>query len=229
MEKMDKVIYYLRESAGLPQESDCEHVYTSEVTEPSCSTPGGTVYTCENCGQIVLESSPALGHDWVVIEDIPSEFNLPEDAHCPSCSNSDFTYELNASQDEFTCRCTVCGNEWEETPDVTYGHTTSECTRCGVTQTESKDPNDNGIFTALGNFLSDGIDWILDKLTQAVEAISGIQDTFRDFADRMKENVGQYPAFLAAAIAVFPGDFMDVIWFGVIALVAVFVYKKVTR
>lgn len=229
MEKMDKVIYYMRESVGLPEESDCEHVYQSEETSPSCSMPGGTVYTCENCGYVLLESTPALGHDWVVIEDIPSEFNLPEDAHCPDCSTADFTYELNSTQDEFTCKCTSCGREWKETPDVTWGYTNSKCTRCGVTQTESKDPSDNGIFTALGNFLSDGIDWILDKLTQLVEAVSGIQATFKDFADRMKENVGQYPAFLAAAIAVLPGDFMDVIWFSVIALVAVLVYKKVTR
>lgn len=227
MGKMDQIIYYLSESVGLPIEPDCEHVYTGVETLPTCSNPGGVVYTCKECGHEVLESVPALGHDWIVIEDIPSEFELPEDAHCPSCENKDFSYELNSSQDEFTCSCSVCDREWKETPITTWGHTISECSRCGVRQTESKDPHGNGIFTAVGNFLSDGIDWILDKLTQAVEAVTGIQDTFKSFADRMKENVGQYPAFLAAAIDVLPDDFMDVVWFSVIALVAVLVFKQI--
>ena len=60
-------------------------------------------------------------------------------------------------------------------------------------------------------------------------AISGIQDTFKEFATGMKENVGQYPAFLTAAFAVLPEELMDPVWFFIVALVAVAVYKKVTR
>ncbi len=41
-----------------------EHSYTAVVTEPTCTEPGFTTYTC-SCGEsYAADETPALGHDW---------------------------------------------------------------------------------------------------------------------------------------------------------------------
>ena len=44
----------------------CEHEWTSEVTEPTCTEDGYTTMTCSKCGKTkITDKVPALGHDWV--------------------------------------------------------------------------------------------------------------------------------------------------------------------
>lgn len=222
-------IYYVIQGGGSGEGgSSCNHNYTSAVTtEPGCTTKGITTYTCDLCGHKYTEYIDALGHDWQATEEVPTTYALPESAHCPTCQGTSFTHELNASHDEYTCTCSNpdCGATWAETPVTTYGHTIYTCSRCGATQKDSEDP-DSGLFTALGNFLVDGIDWIVDKLVQLIDSIAGINEIFTEYVEQMKEKAGEYPAFISAFIAIMPEDLMTVVWFGVIAAVVLAVWKK---
>lgn len=222
-------IYYVIQGGGSGEGgSSCNHNYTSAVTtEPGCTTKGITTYTCDLCGHKYTEYIDALGHDWQATEEVPTTYALPESAHCPTCQGTSFTHELNASHDEYTCTCSNpdCGATWAETPVTTYGHTIYTCSRCGATQKDSEDP-DSGLFTALGNFLADGIDWIVDKLVQLIDSIAGINEIFTEYVEQMKEKAGEYPAFISAFIAIMPEDLMTVVWFGVIAAVVLAVWKK---
>lgn len=222
-------IYYVIQGGGSGEGgSSCNHNYTSAVTtEPGCTTKGITTYTCDLCGHKYTEYIDALGHDWQATEEVPTTYALPESAHCPTCQGTSFTHELNASHDEYTCTCSNpdCGATWAETPVTTYGYTIYTCSRCGATQKDSEDP-DSGLFTALGNFLADGIDWIVDKLVQLIDSIAGINEIFTEYVEQMKEKAGEYPAFISAFIAIMPEDLMTVVWFGVIAAVVLAVWKK---
>ena len=45
-------------------ESVHAHSYTAVVTEPTCTEPGYTTYTCSCGDSYVADETPALGHDW---------------------------------------------------------------------------------------------------------------------------------------------------------------------
>ena len=104
------------------------------------------------------------------------------------------------------------------------------CSRCGI---ESKDygegPLESDVFDALGDFVAEGITWLLDKATELVNALQGITDTFNRFVDRIRGLIGAFPLFLSAIVLLFPEDLATVIWFGVIAFVVRAVWKKYNK
>ena len=89
---------------------------------------------------------------------------------------------------------------------------------------ETNDP-DSGLFASIGNFFANGITWVVDKLKQLIDSLSGINDIFTSFIDDIKAKSGEYPAFLAAVIDVLPDDLMTVVWFSIIATIALIVWK----
>lgn len=202
-----------------------DHAYTYTVQqEPDCTTPGIWLYTCSLCGDQYTEQVDALGHDWLASETTPTSYALPEDAACPDCGGTDFDFTLDQASETYSCTCS-CGAEWTEQAVVTYGQTTYTCSRCGETYVESEDP-ESGLFASIGNFIANGIGWVVDKLGQLVDSLSGINDIFADFIETIKEKSGAYPAFLGAVIALLPEDLTTVFWFGVIAFVVLAVWKK---
>lgn len=203
-----------------------DHVYTYETTkDPSCIDPGERVGTCSECGNEIIEDLPALGHDWLETDHTPTTYALPEDAACPSCGSSAFTYTLNQSDGTYSCTCSDCGKTWTEQSVITYGQTTYTCSRCGETYTESED-GESGLFASIGNFIANGIGWIVDKLKQLIDSFSSINDIFSSFIQNIKEKTGTYPFFLAAVVECLPEDLMTVIWFAVVAVVVLLVWKK---
>ena len=52
--------------------SDCQHVYTSEVTrDPGCIEPGIMTFTCTECGHKYTQLIDAHGHDWITTDTVP--------------------------------------------------------------------------------------------------------------------------------------------------------------
>lgn len=52
--------------------SDCQHVYSSEVTrDPGCVEPGITTFTCSGCGHQYTQLIDAHGHDWIITDTVP--------------------------------------------------------------------------------------------------------------------------------------------------------------
>ena len=203
-----------------------DHVYTYEtVTPPTCIDPGERKGVCSVCGAEVMEDLEPLGHDWQPTSSTQTTYALPEDAACPDCGSTLFNSVLSQSSGSYDCTCSSCGTEWIEQAVITYGQTTYTCTRCGETYVETQNA-DSGLFASIGNFIANGIGWVVDKLGQLVDSLSGLNDIFSDFIETIKENAGAYPAFLGAVIALLPEDLITVFWFGVIAFVVLAVWKK---
>lgn len=207
----------------------CQHAYaiTSE-TDATCTDPGKRIYTCPLCEGQYVESLPALGHDWIQTEDKPTEYSLPADTACPDCAGHDFAPELDEDSATYSCTCNSCETVWTVQAVVTEGEKIYTCSRCGETSTGS-DRENSGFFEALGSFLADGVEWVTDKLRQLVDSLNGLNQIFSDYVATVREKVGQYPAFLAAAIAFMPEDLMTVFWFSVVAFVLLCVWKKWLR
>lgn len=202
-----------------------DHVYTYEtVMPPTCIDPGERKGVCSVCGAEVVEDLEPLGHDWQPTSSTQTTYALPEDAACPDCGSTSFDSVLSQSSGSYDCTCSSCGTEWIEQAVITYGQTTYTCTRCGETYVETQNA-DSGLFASIGNFIANGIGWIVDKLKQLIDSLSGINDIFSDFIADIKSKSGQYPAFLGAVIGVLPEDFMMVFWFAVIAGIVLAVWK----
>ena len=67
----------------------CEHNYTTQTTEPTCTTAGEKVSICTKCGDIEnREVIPAAGHKEVMdpgIEATCTEEGKTEGSHCEVC------------------------------------------------------------------------------------------------------------------------------------------------
>ncbi len=99
-------------------ELNCEHSYSSVVTEPTCGTDGMTVYTCSLCGDSYSETIPATGnHNY--------ESAITE----PTCAVDGSTVYT----------CSVCSDSYSETIPATGNHnyesviTEPTCALDGVT------------------------------------------------------------------------------------------------
>ena len=198
---------------------------SSVVREASCVDPGERKYSCSLCGDEYSTEIPALGHDWLVTEETATSYALPPEASCPDCGSLDFAAGLDEDSATYSCACSSCERSWTISAVVTEGHTLYTCSRCGETTTELED-EDSDLFNALGNFIANGIDWVTDKLVQLVDSLTGINDIFSGFVEELKGKAGEYPAFLSAAIAVFPEDLMTVFWFSIVAFVGLIVWKR---
>ena len=197
----------------------------SVFKDATCTDPGYAFYTCMDCGTQYSDELPALGHDWIPEESVENSFALPEDAACPECSSVDFSSALDQEASTYTCTCNACGAQWLESAQVTHGYTAYSCSRCGARKTERLDVEDNGLFRSIGNFIADGIRWCTDKLSQFVDGLTGMLDTFNDYLEQIGVSNSSYPDFLAKFIAIFPEDMMAVIWFLIVAAVVVAVIK----
>ena len=206
--------------------SEHQHVYTTEVLkEPTCTESGSMRYTCTGCDHSFTSATEPLGHDWVASEVVDDLYNFPEGVKCPNDPEHSFSYVLDKDAGVFHVTCSDCGETFDVDAEIEYGHTIYTCTRCGESYTESNKDR-GGLFEVLGDFIADGIHWIADKLTQLVNAFSGISDIFSGFAETVRENAGEYPQFFQQVVAVMPDDLMNVLWFAIIGAVAVAAWRK---
>lgn len=202
-----------------------EHVYTCTILkEPTCTDFGVYIYTCSTCGSQYTDSVEALGHDWLSTETSETSYSLPDGISCPECDSLDFVCVLDDVACTYSCTCNSCGSTWTVSAVVTYGYTVYTCSRCGETKVVS-DSDGNGLFTSIGNFIADGIKWTTDKLSQLVDSLTSILDTFNDYLDVVGQQSSSYPSFLGSIIGILPEDLTAVLWFGLVAFVVVAVIK----
>lgn len=220
------IYYYINQDSDSGGDGDgCQHSYTSAITTAAtCTTPGVETFTCSKCGNQYTQAIPVLGHDWLASEVTPDSYTLPEGTSCPDCGGTDFTFTLDQDSGVYTLTCSACEKVWTVQGKVTYGQTKYVCSRCGESYVETNDP-DSGLFASIGNFFANGITWVVDKLKQLIDSLSGINDIFTSFIDDIKAKSGEYPAFLTAVIDVLPDDLMTVVWFSIIATIALIVWK----
>lgn len=202
-----------------------EHSYVwSVLKEPTCTDSGLYIYTCSGCGGQHTESVEALGHDWISTDSADDTYMLPEGTSCPDCSGTDFAAELDEINGVYSCTCNSCGSSWTTGAEITSGYTLYTCFRCGAMKTVA-DSDGDGLFASIGNFFADGINWCTEKLSQLADNLTSMVDSFNDYMDSLSEG-GEFPGFISAVIGLLPDDLTNVIWFGIVAAVIVFVLCK---
>ena len=108
----------------------CDHDYSEEVTEPTCTEQGYTTYTCSKCGHTYVDEESyvdALGHDYV-----PAVTE-------PPCTEQGFTtYTCSRCGDTYIDEesyVDALGHDYVSTvtdPTCTErGYTSLTCSRCG--------------------------------------------------------------------------------------------------
>lgn len=157
----------------------------------------------------------------------------------PGCVEPGYqTYTCDQCGHQYTEIIDAHGHDWITTgsvPDVLdeegsvieEGYDELTCSVCNAKAKDYGDgPEEQDLFDALGDFIADGITWILDKLTELVDSLKGITDTFTSFVEKIKVMAGDYPAFFGAFVALIPGELATLMWFALIAWVVVAVWKK---
>lgn len=199
------------------------HVY-SEVKQASCTDPGYGIYTCSTCGGQFTETIEPLGHDWLSTEVVDTSYSLPPGAVCPDCSGTEFTWELDELNAMYSCTCSSCERVWEVNAEVTPGYTAYTCSRCGEKKVEQEGDAGDGLFKSIGNFIADGITWCTEKLTELVDSLTTIIDTFNEYLDKLPQS-GNYPSFLGAFLEALPEELTAIIWLAVISFIVIAVIK----
>ncbi len=107
--------------------SFCDHVYgEGVVTDPTCTTPGSTDYTCTKCGYVQSEPIPTIPHDYddgVVT--------------APTCTEEGYT----------TYTCVNCSDSYTGDSTPATGHITENgtCYSCGLPY-EAAELNEGGYY-----------------------------------------------------------------------------------
>ena len=212
---------------GVVTTPEHQHVYTSEVLkEATCTESGLVQYTCTAGDNTYTAAIESLGHDWVASEIVEDKYLFPDTAHCPNGRDHEISYTLDKGSGVYHVICLDCDAEFDVDAKAEYGYTVYTCTRCGETYKESN-KDKSGLFEVIGDFIADGILWIVDKLEQLVEALNSISDIFNKFAESLEESAGGYPEFFGEVLAIMPEDLMNIIWFAIIGAFVVVVWKKI--
>jgi len=157
----------------------------------------------------------------------------------PSCSEPGHTiYTCSLCGHTYTELIDAHGHDWVVTnsvPDVLdeEGNIIEEGydeLTCSVCDAQSRDygegPEEIDLFDALGDFIADGITWILDRLTELADSLKTITETFNSFIEKVKGLAGGFPLFFGAFMALIPEDLQTIFWFAVIGFVVLAVWKK---
>lgn len=110
--------YWVGQSGGIRH----THIYTAQVTPPTCTEGGYTTHIC-SCGRSYKDSfTPALGHSYAAA--------VTKAASCTKAGVRTYT-------------CTVCGDSFTEAiPALGHRYVNGVCTVCGAADPTKPDPVD---------------------------------------------------------------------------------------
>ncbi|MBE6617544.1 MAG: hypothetical protein E7627_06375 [Ruminococcaceae bacterium] len=138
---------------------DHYHIYSTSIQQPTCTTPGLTIFSCSICGdEFSIETEEALGHNEVTdpgVEPTCLKDGLSEGKHCSVCN------EVFVAQ-EVLPKTGHTPGDWIEDIAPTYaedGHRYIACTVCSAVIEEEILPS---IFTFTLN--SDGFTYTLASI-----------------------------------------------------------------
>ena len=109
------------------------HSYTTEVTEPTCTKPGYTTYTCACGDSYVADEVKELGHNYTAVVTAPTCTADGYTTHtCTRCNDSYTDSEVKALGHTYDITYT-----WTKTADGYTVTATADCSRGDVTVTET--------------------------------------------------------------------------------------------
>ena len=124
-----------------------DHNYKATVVPPTCTEPGYTLYTCEDCGDSCRDNEiPALGHnwgEWTVKIPATNQKEGVEIRTCTRCGETESRtipktecedHQYESSVVEPTCThpgytlhtCTICGYSYKDSEVPALGHSWGE-------------------------------------------------------------------------------------------------------
>ena len=214
-------VYYLVDGSGTGT-PPCAHEWTeTDRTEPTCTRPGSAVSICSKCQQTKTETIPAPGHAWQVKQSVTTQYDE----------------EGNLLQQGYTIyQCSACGEQYKDEngagPPGGGGSTTDP----GEDKETIWDKLANlaaSVFGGLIEMVEAVLGKILDALTSLtdmlMEKLKTVVDTTLSIFDELPKLFGGFLAFLGAVFPFLPPELMTLLTFGIIAIVAIGIFKAVRR
>lgn len=200
-------VYYLTEGTG--SGTTCTHEYTATTTKAAtCTASGQETYTCSLCGDAYTQRIAAAGHDWNVVQHVPTEY--------------DETGQL-ITQGYTIFQCATCSEQYKDENGI--GPPNSS------TDTDDGDSDSgggifDGIFGALGSILGGLLSGLLSLLEALLEQVGKIISMVGELFGHIPEWFTGFTGFLSAIFSFLPSEFMTILLFGLLALVVVAVIKR---
>lgn len=196
LETIVKAIAAVGSGGWTDPDENCQHTYHSkDITPATCTAKGSRLFTCTKCGDTYTEEIPALGHDWIQIDDIQDtvdeEGNVTEKGYA--------LWECT--------RCKIQHKDYERTgPPPDEGDST-------ITTLI------NNLFDKLGSLGGDLLDWLFELTTEAMDGLGNIGEYFDEKAQEVEGFGGGFLLFLAAAFDVIPPELMTAMSLAILFLV----------
>ncbi len=213
-------IYYLVDGSGSVT-PPCAHEWAETNTTPAtCTVSGSKLLTCSKCQQTKTEPLPVLGHDWQIKQTVTTQY--------------DDTGQL-----------------------IQEGYTIFECSRCheqyksadgtippGGSGTDPGGDEDETLWDKLGNWaasvfggligmaeaiLGKILDALISLTDMLMERLKTVVETVLAIFDELPKLFGGFLDFLGAVFPFLPPELMTLLTFGVIAVVAIGIFKAVRR
>ena len=212
-------VYYLVDGSGT-ETPPCTHEWTeTSRTESACTRPGSVVSTCSKCQQMKTEAVPALGHDWQVKQTVTTEY--------------DDTGQL--VQEGYTIfECSRCHEQYKSADGtIPPGGSTTEPGEDEETIWDKLANLAASVFGGLIGMVEAVLGKILDALIfltgMLMERLKIVVETVLSIFDELPKLFGGFLDFLGAVFPFLPPELMTLLTFGVIAVVAIGIFKAVRR
>lgn len=212
-------VYYLVDGSGT-ETPPCTHEWTeTSRTEPACTRSGSVVSTCSKCQQTKTEAVPALGHDWQVKQTVTTEY--------------DDTGQL--VQEGYTIfECSRCHEQYKSADGtIPPGGSTTEPGEDKETIWDKLANLAGSVLGGLIGMVEAVLGKILDALTaltdMLMERLKTVVETVLSIFDELPLLFGGFLDFLGAVFPFLPPELMTLLTFGVIAVVAIGIFKAVRR
>ena len=177
--------------------------------------------TCSKCQQTKTDSLPALGHTWQVKQSVTTQYDE----------------EGNLLQQGYTIyQCSACGEQYKDEngtgPPGGGGSTTDP----GEDKETIWDKLANlaaSVFGGLIGMVEAVLGKILDALVSLadmlMERLKTVVETVLSIFDELPKLFGGFLEFLGAVFPFLPPELMTLLTFGIIAVVAIGIFKAVRR
>lgn len=207
------------DTTGDADEETHKHSYTDTVTtEPTCEAPGIRKYTCDECGDSYTEKISATGHTWTVKQSVATEY--------------DETGAVTV-QGYTIYKCSVCNTEYKDEAGTGPPNNSADSTDDTEGLLKKIGNLIGSILSGIIDMISSVLGGILDALTNLAdmlgEKLTGIVDTVMALFERIPQMFGGFLDLLSAVFPFIPQEIIDVLTFGLIALVFVGLFKYIIK
>lgn len=208
-------VYYIIQGSGSGETpgpgGSHTHSYTSSITrEASCTTTGVQTFTCE-CGDSYIKVLPVLGHDWVVKDQVLTEYD--EDGEV-------------VTQGYIIYRCTRCGEEKKSTDGkAPEGSTDSSSLWSKIG--ELLGSLGGGLLKLLGQFFGGILDALISLAEMITEKLSTILAMVLGWFAEIPALFTGFLDFLAAMFSFLPEEMMLLLTFGLACVIFIGILKAI--